>query len=284
MVSLALRRKIAEGKKILARAGIPFSGNNQDALAAFTAGSPRAGSGAARTSDPRRTLESLRQRAIQRGALQATDTTRIESVLRPEARQEVATEESQFLLGSTTGSASFTPSVSSSVVNPQSRSIIRIDTSQSGLANNLANITLNVLVRDQAFLGKTITVNVIDANTGLRFSGSTSNFILRDREQRVSNIVWIEKRERISGQVILSLQGQDFSRGANFEFQSTTIPDKDCLPNFHKDENGVCVPDLEDEEEDTGRNLFNTAIIGAIGLGVLASIGGFGATKKRRKR
>ncbi len=56
------------------------------------------------------------------------------------------------------------------------------------------------------------------------------------------------------------------------------------MPNFHKDENGVCVPDLEEEEEDTGRNLFNTAIIGAIVLGVLAIMGGFGATKKGRKR
>ena len=167
-------------------------------------------------------------------------------------------------------------------VNPQSRSIIRIDTSQSGLKNNVATITLNVLVRDPQFIGKTITTNVIDANTGLRFSGSTSNFILRDREQKVSNIVWIESRERISGQVILSLQGQDFSRGVNFEFQSTTIPDKDCLPNFHKDENGVCVPDLE-EEEDTGRNLFQSAIIGVLALG---AIGGslLEDKPKRRKR
>ncbi len=192
---------------------------------------------------------------------------------------QVTTSTSAFELGSTTGAVSFTPpvEVTSSVVNPQNRSIIRIDTSQSGLKNNVATITINVLVRDPQFIGKTITTNVIDANTGLRFGGSTSNFTLRDREQKVSNIVWIESRERISGQVILSLQGQDFSRGANFEFQSTTIPDLPCPTGFHRDPiTQLCTEDTDGngngEEEE--RNLFNTAIIGAIGIGVLASMMG----------
>ena len=189
---------------------------------------------------------------------------------------ELSSSTAAFEVGSTIGAASFTPATTT-VVNPQSRSIIRIDTSQSGLANNVAKITLNVLVRDSAFLGKTITTNVIDSNTGLRFGGSTSNFILRDRGQKVSNIVWIESRERISGQVILSLQDQDFSRGANFEFQSTTIPDLPCPTGFHRDPiTQLCTEDTDGngngEEEE--RNLFNTAIIGAIGIGVLASMMG----------
>ena len=189
---------------------------------------------------------------------------------------EVTTSTSQFLLGSTTGAVSFTPlvEVTSSISNPQSRSIIRIDTSQSGLSDGIAKITLNVIVRDSAFLGKTITTNVIDANTGLRFSGSTSNFILRDREQRVSNIVWIESRDRISGQVILSLQGEDFSRGANFEFQSTTIPDRppEPMPDFPP------IPEEPPIQED--RNLFQSAIIGVLALGAL----GGSLLDKRRKR
>ncbi len=209
------------------------------------------------------------------------------------ASTQVTTSTSEFLLGSTTGAVSFTPpvEVTSSVVNPQSRSIIRIDTSQSGLANNVAKITINVLVRDPQFIGKTITTNVIDSNTGLRFGGSTSNFILRDREQKVSNIVWIESRERISGQVILSLQGEDFSRGANFEFQSTTIPDLPCPTGFHRDPiTQLCTQDDtngngddDDMKIDTGRNLFQSAIIGVLALG---AIGGslLDDKPKRRKR
>ena len=274
-MSLELRRKIKEGKEILRRAGIPFSGNPQDALAAFTAGSARAGSTSARSSpkgSPKEVLESLRQSAITKGTLAPTTPVNIESVLREEDRQ-VTTSTSAFELGSTIGSASFTPAstTSSSIENPQNRSIIRIDTSKSGLADGIANITLNVIVRDQAFLGKTITTNVIDANTGLRFSGSTSNFILRDRQQKVSNIVWIEKRERISGQVILSLQGQDFSRGTNFEFQSRTIIDKDCEPGFHK-ENGVCIKDIIPVPAE--RNLFQTAILLLLGGGLVLGMRG----------
>ena len=90
-MSLELRRKITEGKRILARAGIPFSGNNQDALAAFTAGSPRAGSSAARSSprgSPREVFESLRQRAIRKGTLAPTTPVRIGTVLREEDRTQ----------------------------------------------------------------------------------------------------------------------------------------------------------------------------------------------------
>ena len=221
------------------------------------------------------TQDLIRRGAPLKGVLERLKTAR-------DNISQVTTSTSQFLLGSTIGAVGFPapqPVLTTAVVNPQSRSIIRIDTSQSGLKNNVATITLNVLVRDPQFIGKTITTNVIDANTGLRFGGSTSNFTLRDREQKVSNIVWIESRERISGQVILSLQGQDFSRGANFEFQSTTIPDRppEPMPDF---------PPLPDEPPiDEGRNLFQSAIIGVLGLGVLASIGGVGAKlKKRRKR
>ena len=192
---------------------------------------------------------------------------------RIKAMFETETLTSQFVLGSTTGSATFTPasSTSSSIENPQNRSTIRINTSESGLAQNVANITINVIVRDNSFLGKTITTNVIDANTGLRFKGSTSNFQLNSRTQKVSNIVWIEKRERISGQVILSYQGQDFSRGANFEFQSTTIPDKECKEGFHK-ENGVCI--MDDEPIKGERDYFQTAILLLLGGGLVLGMRG----------
>ncbi len=189
---------------------------------------------------------------------------------------QVTTSTSAFEVGSTIGAVSFSPTTAT-VENPQNRSTIRIDTSQSGLANNLATITLNVIVRDSAFLGDTISVNVIDANTGLQFRGSTTSFILRSRNQRVDNIVWLENRERISGQVILSRLNQDFSKGVNFEFQSTTIPDRppEPMPDFPP------IPEEPPIEEDTGRNLFQSAIIGVLALGAL---GGSLLDNKRRKK
>ncbi len=50
------------------------------------------------------------------------------------------------------------------------------------------------------------------------------------------------------------------------------LPMDGCGVGFHRDENGLCVPD--EPEPDEERNLFNTAIIGAIGIGVLASMMG----------
>ena len=51
------------------------------------------------------------------------------------------------------------------------------------------------------------------------------------------------------------------------------LPMDGCGEGFHRDQNGLCVPD-EDLPIDEERNLFNTAIIGAIGIGVLASMMG----------
>ena len=112
-------------------------------------------------------------------------------------------------------------------------------------------MAINVTLHDSSFLGRIIDTLVIDAETGLPFAGSSSNFVLSNTQQKVTNIVWLENRARISGQVILQLDGQDFSRGVNFELQEgTTPPPVEKFGNVEK------------------------AIIAAVGIGILSSLQG----------
>ncbi len=135
--------------------------------------------------------------------------------------------------------------------NPQDRSTIQVLTSETNYSSGVVQMAINVTLHDSSFLGRTIDTLVIDAETGLPFAGSSSNFVLSNTQQKVTNIVWLENRARISGQVILQLDGQDFSRGVNFELQEgTTPPPVEKFGNVEK------------------------AIIAAVGIGILSSLQG----------
>ena len=155
--------------------------------------------------------------------------------------------------------------------------ILRIDSSKSGIINNFVSISY-MITKGANFseVINPITIKVFEGRTLIHQRTVT----IPSGQSVLKNIKFPFSRTRLTGQLIAnSRTGLRVAQPVDFDFQA--IPPREPSPPF---EPPIGDDDLPPIEEDTGRNLFQSAIIGVLALGVIGGSLLDDKPNKRRKR